>query len=156
MSLTDVFKTNDSPKEDESPDAGAISDLEECALSIASLYDNYQEKLARLKMEERRLKAELVPLKAEVDAAYEALKGASSTMKESMQTASLNEIPMHDRPPIHIKTERGSKKSITKTWLCSKDGVGKQAGESLWARVPRNPDKVKLVIPDKYDDQPSD
>lgn len=170
MSLTDVF--GGSPSKDpeqkkgdilsalESKAATGVTPLEDLALSAAGTYDTYRAKRALLKAEEARLKAQmdsqLAALRDEVKAAWKDVETVSASLKEEMETSGITEVPLHDRDPIYLKTTKGAKKSITKTWLCSKAGIGKQAGEALWARVPRKDDKTEVVIPDRYDDQPSD
>lgn len=169
MSLTDVFggasekrsKKNSTlinPFDDDLPPP--VDAIEVAARKLAEVHDRLRAKTAERDSRKHKLLEEveqkLVSLNEEIDDVYAAYKLHRTLLRTEMEKAKLNEIPMRDRPPIYIKTIKGAKKSITKTFLCSNEGLGKQAGEALWKRVPRNNDRQELVVPDPYDDQPSD
>lgn len=169
MSLTDVFggapekkveknSTLINPFDDGLPPPADA--LEISARKLAEVHDRLRAKTAERDARKHKLleevKQKLSSLNEEIDDVYAAYKLHRAVLRTEMEKAKLNEIPMRDRPPIYIKTVRGSKKSITKTFLCSSEGLGKQAGEALWKRVPRNEDRQELVVPEPYDDQPSD
>ena len=121
------------------------------ALNSANAIYNLERKRLTEKMD-----LQLVDLKADTTEAYENFKTSSTSLRSSMEAANLNEVPMRDRPPVYIKVVKGGKKNITMKWLCSPEGLGSKDGKALWGKTPRHDDKRELVIPEAYDDQPSD
>ena len=132
MSLADIFsELQTSPVPDE---------LELEAEKVADLFDELEGRRLELSVAQKKLQDEIrVKLLGLVEACEVAEKNYAehcAKMMETMKTKGVDEIPLKDRPPIYIKVVKGSKKSITKKWLCSSDGLGSQAGEALWIKVP--------------------
>ena len=157
--LTDIF--------DEEPQAASLSieaALEQASSPVAQaaqaacaakdratraalLYKNRHEEL------KKQMDAALFELRSEMEESQLALETASQELLGLMDVEKLDEVNVTDRGPIRVNVTKGSKKSITKGFLLEE--LGKQQGESLWKKVPRNPDKRRLVIPDPYEDEPS-
>jgi hypothetical protein len=132
--------------------------LEQQAHAAAAAYDVAAAKRQSYESERCKLTEEvdrqLRGLREDWEAARKRSGEATEALKEAMDKAGISKIPMRDRKPIKLKTTAGKKKPITKTWLTGK--YGKQKAESIWADAPNYPPKKEVVIPPRYEDEPSD
>ena len=79
---------------------------------------------------------------------------ATAALKVTMEELGISKIPMKDRKAIALKITTGRKKAITKKWLTQE--FGEQRAGDIWGKVPKTPDKTSVVIPPRYEDEPSD
>ena len=159
MGLGDIFSEGALDNKVPAPTRD-LSPSETSANNVARLYDDWKAKSFVFNAERKKriaeIEDEIYHLQASAEEAKEGYLAARDTLEELMGEGNISEIPMSDRDPIYIKVVRGTKKSVSKKWLCSEEGLGKQGGAALWGRVPKHADYKKLVIPDRFDDQPSD
>jgi len=133
-------------------------ELTEQAVATAKAYDMAAHAAAAYNMHKQELLLEVENKLAEerkvLDIARHNSEIARIALQNAMDEAGITKIPLPDRDPIEIKTRKGTKKSITKTWL--KSELGKQTADIIWAKVPTYEDKRDLVISSPFNDQPSD
>jgi hypothetical protein len=132
-------------------------DLESRARAAALIFDDADHKRRAFEVRRAQLMAkveeELEPLRAEWETARDGLNEACKILLEEMEEAGIGKIPMADRKPIILKTTAGRKRPITRKWLT--EAYGKQRANEIWGKAPNYPDKKEIVIPPRFDDEPS-
>lgn len=164
MDLSDIFSGNTKPSTTvTSIDAinhhgTTTCDLKQKALTAAEAYDKLKAKrfyYEQLKLELlEKLELELGDRKSELVLAQNEYEALALELRDIMGNSGVAEITLDDRAPIYCKKVAGRKKPITKKWLTEE--LGKEAGKELWNKAPNHPDEIQIVIPDRYNDQPTD
>jgi len=126
--------------------ARSAAQAHDSAEEIKTAYDNERDRIQK-EVEER-----LADLKSRHDQAQEILDESVESLKEEMEESGITKIPMIDRPDIVLKNIPGRKKPITKKWLIGT--YGSETAKQIWDAVPNYPDKQKVVVPDRYQDEP--
>ena len=156
MDLFDIFSGAEKEARDAAPKAD--TPLESQARAAAVAYDATLAKEAQYKIERDYLMAEvekqLADLKRGYDEAREVSNATRDALFKAMDEAGVNRVEMADRKDIEIKVTPGGKKGITKKWLTEE--FGKQQANSIWGKVPKKPDSRNLVIPPRFEDEPTD
>jgi len=152
MDLSDIF--GDKSKEI----AESLDELTGQAQATAEAYDETREIERRYKAERQSLMEEvdnkLSALKEELDQAKFNSDAMIKALLETMEKSDTPSISLPDRKAVHIKTIAGRRKTISLKWLSST--LGKQKANEIWGKVEKAPDKKELVIPPRFDDEPSD
>lgn len=143
---------------------GLGDDLRDAARSAADAADAESAAKAALDLRRGELQAkmdvELTWLKEAHKAAATTLHEAEGRLKTLMEVEKISRIPMDDRPDIRLKVVPGTKRDITKTWLSEPEGVvvktyGPDAPKVIWDAVPRSDPRTDVIIPARYEDEPS-
>jgi hypothetical protein len=167
MDLSDIFNTDsveeiEKKKEPESSAEIAASlgddELEAQARLAASAFDATETRKRIYEAKRDRLLEEvdqqLIEEKAEWDSARGVSEAAIKVLYSAMDKAGITKIPMPDRKPIKLKEIVGRKKPITRKWLT--ETYGGQRANEIWSKVPNYPNKKEVVIPPRFEDEPSD
>ena len=126
--------------------ASAAARAHDSAVAVKVAYDNELDRL------QKEVSAKLGALQEQHTRAQEILRETIEGLETAMDAEQVSRIPMEDRPDIVLKTTPGRKKQVTKTWLI--DTYGSEEAKKIWDAVPKHPDKRKVVVPDRYQDEP--
>lgn len=131
-----------------SPNSANIGALADDAVHALDDLEQHRE---RYENERAKLLAEMDEKLAHLREPYEKAQNkfgvAQDELLQAMKDADISEIPLSDRSPIKKKITKGSKKSATKTFL--EQHLGKPKAKEIWGKLPRNPDKVTVIIPSR-------
>ena len=152
MDLSDIFGGDISPKE-----TVETEPLGEQAAAAAAAYDETRAHKAQYEHQRNELLEEidrkLDGLKTAWQDARERSNGLLADLKTAMEDSDTLSISMSDRKSVHIKTIAGRKKTISLKWM--KETLGIQHANDIWRKVGKTPDKKELIIPPRFEDEPS-
>ena len=181
MDLMDIFddvaakKPEAEKVEPKAEDANLETSVADRAAVAAEAHDSYIAAKAAYddKSDELRATAEgsLATLYKALRLAGEAEKEAVTALDRAMEKAGITNIPMTDRPDVKVKITKGGKSGITRKWLMDPEGVAiktldtamkgeepkttaTEVAKKIWDSQPKSADKKKVIIPDRYEDEP--